>query len=240
MVTSSASCQDDAFISGYIADCRRLMDLARGQPHGEVILGPNHPDVRPLLHANRDLLLSLGLQDPQERVPQTHPLIDIVTTMFDANNITLPLERVGGLLLFKAMVAWLAQPTRENYMGLRQIYPPQPNQQTIAHPQWMDFVLWPHLRSVIVERQDAYNTPEFRHVYCTNLRLQNWRKHMTEAFTVDFSTGSVYVTNEFSEHVWDLRNWCMHESFTQRYPELGACLGQSWLAGIESETFRSS
>ncbi|KAI0451671.1 hypothetical protein F5B21DRAFT_527604 [Xylaria acuta] len=225
LLTSDTSCQDDALIMGYIADCRRLADLAGGQSHREVILGPHRPNMRPLLHAHGHLLGSLGLQGPQTQTTPCYPLVDIATSIFDANNLELPLERVGGFLLFRTLVAWLVQPTRDTFIGLREILPPQPNQQTIPHPQWMDFIFWPHLRSAIIERQAIYNTPEFRHVYCTNLRLKNWPLTATEAFTVDFSTGSIYATYEFSEHVWDLRNWGMHENFIRRYPELETCLG---------------
>ncbi|KAI0098922.1 hypothetical protein GGR51DRAFT_536938 [Nemania sp. FL0031] len=228
VLTSNACCQDDALISGYIANCRRLTDLAGGQPPREVVPGSHSPNIRPLLHAHGHLLASLGLQGPQAQAGPDFPLVDIMTSIFDINGLELPLERVGVFLLFKALIAWLVQPTREAYVGLREIFPPQPNQQAIPHPQWMDFILWPHLRSAVIERQVDYNTPEFRHVYCTNLRLKNWPVAVTEAFTVDFSTGSVYATAEFSEYVWDLRNWGMHENFTRRYPQLEAYLGHGW------------
>ncbi|KAI0206799.1 hypothetical protein F4808DRAFT_466743 [Astrocystis sublimbata] len=230
VLTSVASCQDDALITGYIADCRRLTDLAGGRPHREVILGPLRPNVRPLLQAHGHLLGSLGLRGPQTQGAPAYPLVDIATSIFDSNNLMLPLERVGGFLLFKALIAWLVQPTRDTFSGLREILPSQPIQQQIPHPQWMDFILWPNLRSAVIDRQAFYNNPEFRHVYCTNLRLKNWPVGITEAFTVDFSTGSIYASDEFSEHIWDLRNWGMHENFTRRYPELEACLGRGWSA----------
>ncbi|KAI1177697.1 hypothetical protein F4777DRAFT_189260 [Nemania sp. FL0916] len=233
VLTTNTSCQEDALISGYIADCRRLTDLAGGPPHREAIIGPQNQNVRPLLHAHGHLLGSLGLQalqGPQAQVAPGYPLINIATSIFDANNLDLPLERVGGFLLFRALIAWLVQPTREAFIGLREIFPPQSSQRAIPHPQWMDFILWPPLRSAVVERQILYNTPEFRHVYCTNLRLKNWPMAITAAFTVDFSTGSIHATNEFSEYVWDLRNWGMHENFIRRYPELEAYLGHGWSA----------
>jgi hypothetical protein len=161
-------------------------------------------------------------------VPSGQSLVDIATAMFDSNNLELPLERVGNFLLFKSLIAWMVQPTRDTYIGLRGIFSPQFYQQSIPHPQWMNFVLWPHLRSAIIARQDVYNTAEFRQMYAPNLRIRNWPVSITEAFTVDFSTGSIYATDEFSEHIWDLRNWTLHKSFTRRYPELGVCLDNGW------------
>ncbi len=228
VLTSDACCQDDALICGYVADCQRLTDHAGGLPHRELLMGPRRPNVRPLLHAHGHILGSLGLQGPQVQTAPDYALVGIVATIFDINSLALPLERVGGFLLFRALIAWLVQPTRDTYIGLREIFPPQSKQQQIPHPQWMDFVFWPHLRSVIIEKQGIYNTLEFRHIYFTNLRVKSWPVAITEAFTVDFSTGSIYATDDFLEHVWDLRNWEMHENFTRRYPELGDYLGHGW------------
>ncbi|KAI1284039.1 hypothetical protein F5Y07DRAFT_407540 [Xylaria sp. FL0933] len=220
VLTSDARCQEDALICGYIADCRRLTDHPGGLSHRELLLGPRRPNVRPLLQAYGHLLGSLGLQGPQLQTAPEYPLVGIMSTIFDIHKLESPLERVGSFLLFRAMIDWLVQPTRETYIGLRDIFPPQPKQQQIPHPQWMDFILWPHLRSAIIERQSIYNTLEFRHFYLSSLRVNGWPVAITEAFTVDFSTGSIYATDEFLEHVWDLRNWGMHENFTRRYPEL--------------------
>ncbi|KAI8625768.1 hypothetical protein F5Y19DRAFT_479338 [Xylariaceae sp. FL1651] len=216
----SPSCQEDGLISGYIADCRRSIDLAGGQPQPEVILGPHRPNVRPLLHIQSHLLDSLGLHRFDTQMVPSHPLVNIAISIFDSNHLNLPLERIGGFLLFRALIAWLVQPNRDTYLGLRDIFPPQPSQQTVPHPQWMDFILWPHLRSAVIGRQDIYDTAEFRHIYSSSLQLRHWPADITEALTVDFSNGSIYATAEFVEHIWDLRNWGMHENFMRRYPEL--------------------
>jgi len=226
--TSNISCQEDALISSFIASCRRSLSMPGVQPHREMILGPDRPNLRPLLDMHTHLLGSLGLQGPYTQTSSGQPLVDIIRSIFDGNRIEFPLERVGNFLLFRALIGWLVQPTRETYIGLREIFPPQSNQQTIPHPQWMDLILWPQLRNTIIARQDLYNTAEFRQTYGTNIRLKNWPVTITEAFTVDFSTGAIYATNDFVEYVWDLRNWSMHENFTRRYPELGGYLGQGW------------
>ncbi|KAI3322495.1 hypothetical protein HD806DRAFT_127425 [Xylariaceae sp. AK1471] len=228
VLTSLPSCQEDAIISSYIDNCRHSMNQSRGNPHSEAIFGPKRLNLRHLLHVHTQLLDSLGLQGPQTQVPSGQPLVDIVTAIFDKNSLELPLERVGNFILFRALIAWMVQPTRDTYIGLRGIFPPQPNQQTNPHPQWMDFILWPRLRSAIVARQEMYNTAEFRHIYASGLRLKNWPVTIAEAFAVDFSVGSIYPTDEFWEHAWDLRNWDMNESFTRRYPELEACLEHGW------------
>lgn len=229
VLTSAICCQEDALICGYIADCRRSTDLT-GLSQREILLSPHRLNVRPILHIHEHLLGALGLQGPQLHSTHDYPLVGVVSSLFDINRLELPLERIGSLLLFRALIAWLVQPTRDTYIGLREIFPPQSKQQQTPHPQWMDFLLWPHLRSAIIERQGIYNTPEFRHIYFTSLQVKSWPIAITEALTVDFSSGSIYATDEFLEHVWDLRNWGMHENFIRRYPELGAYLRHGWSA----------
>ncbi|KAI1361649.1 hypothetical protein F5Y08DRAFT_342478 [Xylaria arbuscula] len=228
VLTSAICCQDDALICGYIADCRRSTDPTGGLSQREILLSPRRLNVRPILYAHEHLLAALGLQGPQVHSTPDYPLVGVVSSLLDINRLELPLERIGSLLLFRSLVAWLVQPTRDTYVRLRGILSPQPKQQQTPHPQWMDFLLWPHLRSAIIERQGAYNTPEFRHIYFSSLRIKSWPVAITEALTVDFPTGSIYATDEFLEHIWDLRNWCMHENFIRRYPELGACFGHGW------------
>ncbi|KAI1270353.1 hypothetical protein F5Y18DRAFT_421845 [Xylariaceae sp. FL1019] len=200
VLTLHPTCQEDALILGYIADCRRLMSMSGNPPHREVILGPQHPNIRPLLHEYPNLIQLLRLQPLPMQAPASHPVIDMIISIFNNVHLRLPLERIGCFMLFQGLIAWLVHPTRETYIGLRDFLPPQSIQQTTAHPQWMDFVIWPRLRTAIIQRQSIYDNEEFRCVYCASLRLENWTGTISEAFTVDFSTGSIYATDDFTGH----------------------------------------
>ncbi|KAI0156787.1 hypothetical protein GGR57DRAFT_70955 [Xylariaceae sp. FL1272] len=226
VLTLKPTCQNDALILGYIADCRRLMSMSGNPPHREVILGPQHPNVRPLLQEYPNLIHLLGLQPIPLQTPASHPVVNMILSLFNNVHLKLPLERIGCFMLFQGLIAWLVHPTRETYIGLRDFLPPQSIQQTTAHAQWMDFVIWPRLRTAIIQRQSTYDNDEFRRAYGASLRLENWSGTISEAFTVDFSTGSIYATDDFIGHVWDLQNWAIHENFVRRYPELRCFTGR--------------
>ncbi|KAI0472848.1 hypothetical protein GGR56DRAFT_667179 [Xylariaceae sp. FL0804] len=111
----------DAVISQYISDRRRLLHIAGGRWYQQLILGPSHPNVRPVIQAYEHQLAGLNLQGT-------------------------PQQRTGLLLLFKGLITWIIQPSRSAYLGLGEILRPQPSQVSVPHSQWIDLLLWPRLR----------------------------------------------------------------------------------------------
>ncbi|KAI1325136.1 hypothetical protein F5Y16DRAFT_411622 [Xylariaceae sp. FL0255] len=215
----------DALIVGYIADCRRLMGVSGAHPHRGLASGPRKPNIGPLLCTYTEIAHTLGLEELRLQSAASHPVVDVSAAVFHETNLILPLERVGCFLLIRTLLSWLTQATREAYIELRDIFPPQSIQVSVPHSQWIDFIMWPRLRAVVIERQSLYDNMEFRQLYSTSLQLTNWGDGILGAFSVDFSTASVYPTDGFLEHVWDLRNWAMEENFMRRYPELVAYIG---------------
>ncbi|OTA70682.1 hypothetical protein K449DRAFT_428232 [Hypoxylon sp. EC38] len=227
VLTSHPSCRNDALLIEYIEDCRRLVNTTRGRTHTEVIFGPARPNAKPLLRKSTRVLSALGLeqnqtQDLPSEVPKSlsHPLLDLAAALFDCDHLNGALERVGSFLLLQGLVAWLIQPTKETYHRLGGILTPQPSQKTILHPQWIDLLFWPTLRDAVTRRQEIYANEEFRRIYGENLRIQNWNGGITGVLLPDHSTGAVYISKDFEEHIWALENWVMGEGFIKRYPDL--------------------
>ncbi|KAI1372911.1 hypothetical protein F4677DRAFT_238381 [Hypoxylon crocopeplum] len=230
VLTTQSSCRNDALLVAYIEDCRRLVNMAGGRPHPAVTLGSTRPNVRPLLENHAEVLAALGLHQKAQRPgsslppgpePQSsHPLMDLAATLFDWDHLVGALERVGSFLLLQGLLGWLIQPTRETYMGLGAIFPPQPSQRMMPHHQWIDLLLWAPLRDAVIRLQDIYATAEFRQVYNTNLRLRNWSSGITGALFTDHSAGAIYIKKEFEQHIWRLENWTLDQDFARRYPEL--------------------
>ncbi|KAH9885166.1 hypothetical protein F4778DRAFT_513958 [Xylariomycetidae sp. FL2044] len=221
VLITQPSCQNDALLVGYIQDCRRLVSMSGGHAHREVILGPARPDVKALLEAHPDLVASLGLRPSHVPHQSPHPMVDLAVTLFDGDCLNLPLERVGGFLLLRGILAWLIQPSRDHYLQLGNIFAPQHTQLTVPHPQWVDLLIWPRLRDVAIERPELYATRELRRLYSTNVRIQNWTGGVSRALSVDHATGTIHATDAFVEHVWRLENWALDSNFSRRYPELG-------------------
>lgn len=216
---SPPTTHSDALLVGYIQDCRRLVDLAGGQPNPEIIYGPTCPNVRPLVEAHWSVESNMGLDRNPPRPSPLNPLVDLLSAFLDKNGLVRVLERVGSFVLCQRLVAWLIYPTQETHSRLG-FLAPRPSQQNITHSQWIDFLFWGPLRDVVLHRQEEYATEEFIQLYCTNLRLLNWHGGVAQAFITDHSNGALYLTDAFVHHALELRNWALGESFARRYPEL--------------------
>lgn len=231
MLVAPPDTPGDALLVGYIDNCRRLVSLAGGRPHPEVIFGPACPNIRPLVvdsppwatnphhHHHHPPPPHSGTSSSSASPPPSHPLVELFAAFFDKQNMHRTLERAGCFVIGQRLVAWLIHPTPETYAGLGALTP-RPCQQAVTHSQWVDYVLWGRLREAILQNTGAYATEEFLHFYCINLRLPHWHGGPSEAFHCDDATGALSLTDSFIHHVLDPRRWSLGEDFFRRYPEL--------------------
>ncbi|KAI0019273.1 hypothetical protein F4780DRAFT_457583 [Xylariomycetidae sp. FL0641] len=216
------SCQTDSLLAGYVSDCQRLVAMAGGRPHHEVIFGPTRPNVRLLLQAHTDLASTFGLVSTPPHTLASHPLVELATTLFDSDGLVLPLERIGTFLLLQTFLAWLIQPTHDTYTALGVLLSPRPSQRAVSHGHWIDLILWPQLRDIVTENQELYGTEEFRRLYRTSLRVQHRPTGLWGAVSINHPTGAIHINDDFMKHVGHLENWGLHFDFFRRYPELGS------------------
>ena len=151
VAVSPPTMQRDALLVGCIKDCRRLVDLAGGQPHPEIIYGPTCSNIRPLVEAHWSVESDLGLgRNPPPHPSPPNPLVDLLGAFLDKNGLLRVLERVGSFVLCQRLVAWLIYPAQETHSRLR-FLALRPSQQNIAHSQWIDFLFWGQLRDVVLQ-----------------------------------------------------------------------------------------
>lgn len=211
----------DTLLASYVHDCRRLVSMDEVRTHPEVIFGPACPNIRRLIETHWNLA-SIVQQSPLPPSPPAHPLVELATTIFDEVNLVTTLERLGSFVLFQRFLAWLIQPTQETYSGLGDGFLSQQSQRGSPHGQWIDLLLWGQLRDAVIQRQEIYANVEFRQLYSTSLRLLRWPGGPSQALVPDQTTGAIYLTNAFINHVLNIGNWALEERFLRRYPELGA------------------
>jgi hypothetical protein len=210
----------DTLLASYIQDCRRLVNMDEVRLHPEVVFGPACPNIRRLIETHWNLA-SIVQQSPLPPSPPAHPLVELAATVFDDDTPVRTLERLGSFVLFQRFLAWSIHPTQETYAGLGDGFLSQQGQRSIPHGQWIDLLLWGQLRDIVLQRQEIYCNLEFRQLYSTSLRLLNWSGGPSQALVPDHSTGAIYLTNAFTNHVLDIGNWALEERFLRRYPELG-------------------
>lgn len=215
--------QRDALLAGYVQDCRRLANVEGVRSHLGVIFGPACPNIRRLIETHWNLA-SIVQQATLPASPPAPQLVELAATLFDHDNLILTLERVGCFIIFQRILAWFIQPTQDTNADIGTNFLPSPMQRTIPHSQWVDFLLWPQLRDTIIQRPEVYANDEFRHLYSTSLRLPNWAGGPSQALVPDYSSGAIYLTQPFINHVLTIESWALEERFFRRYPEFGGLL----------------
>ncbi|KAH8670988.1 hypothetical protein BX600DRAFT_509706 [Xylariales sp. PMI_506] len=211
--------QTDTLLAGYLQNCRRLVNTKHNSSRPETITGSTCPNIRRLVDAHIHQL-SFAQQSPLPPAPPVHPFVELANTVFNSDSISRPLERIGNFVLFQKLVTWFIHPSQETEFQLPTYILPRAAQQNISHDQWIDFLLWPDLRDVVIQQQQMYSTTEFRLLYKASLRVSNWAGGLSQALVPDHSTGAIYIGSIFVNHVLDIGNWALEESFFRRYPEL--------------------
>lgn len=215
--------RSDALLAGYIQDCRRLVNMDGVRPHPEVVFGPVCPNIRRLIETHWNLA-SIVQQATLPASPPAHPLVELATTLFDNDNLVMTLERVGCFIVFQRILAWFIQPPQDTNAALGNKFVPTQAQRSIPHSQWIDFIPWPQLRDAATQRPEVYANEEFRHLYHTSIRLLNWAGGPSQALVPDYSSGAIYLTQPFINHVLIIENWALEERFFRRYPEFRGLL----------------
>ncbi|KAK6216746.1 bZIP transcription factor [Colletotrichum tabaci] len=225
------TCRIDQLLVGFIQDCRRLAQLkpldtllrpARVNVKNFLEYHPASPTTEPprCQLADLDRAASSTVTGPGVN----HPIAELITALVNKGGVTNVIERLAVFAVIQRAVAWLVHPTREAYAAIMPELTPKPCQNSIPHPQWVDLVLWPPLRTTIIERQEVYANEEFQSVYSASLRLINWPCRPIDALVVDPQSGEMWLSDTFTAHAMRVENWRLNENFVRRYPELRGCV----------------
>ncbi|WQF89082.1 Putative basic-leucine zipper domain superfamily [Colletotrichum destructivum] len=225
------TCRIDQLLVGFIQDCRRLAQLkpldtllrpARVNVKNFLEYHPASPTTEPprCQLADLDRAASSTVTGPGVN----HPIAELITALVNKGGVTNVIERLAVFAVIQRAVAWLVHPTREAYAAIMPELTPKPCQNRIPHPQWVDLVLWPPLRTTIIERQEVYANEEFQSVYSASLRLINWPCRPIDALVVDPQSGEMWLSDTFTAHAMRVENWRLNENFVRRYPELRGCV----------------
>lgn len=128
------------------------------------------------------------------------------------------------------LFTWMAFPTLKNYLQIPPWYRPTQAQLSIAHPSYIDSLVFPLLREKLVYTHETYET-------------MGLLKDLNSLFTVVWEpklwlicqdTPLISLSPEnpwdfqlepsFEAAIWDLRSWRMSPEFTSIYPELASCV----------------
>ncbi|KAK3684414.1 hypothetical protein LTR37_020320 [Vermiconidia calcicola] len=154
------------------------------------------------------------------RAIERSPTIHILSQMDKCVWSTLP-KSSRAAIAYKSymLLRYLLNPSHRNLLSMPEWERPTTLQQTTDHPIAINFFPWPALRERLILNQDYYiNTCNFFVQVVSEFEFR-WPYSYDDTYVVERHTGEYRASPRFVEHVRDLENWTMKESFFDSFPE---------------------
>lgn len=197
------TCPMDGILLDFLSS--RRQKAAEGASSRQLV-GPPYPSVSSLLNS----------QDNTYSHPISKVFTEILSTFPHLN--ALP-DRVAVLYIMFLLMRWQIYPTKENYERVPSWLMPLPCQFTTAHPAWMDYLIWPRLREIMIPRHTEYSFASWFIPYTADLSV-NWPYEPTDALLATAGCDELLINPVFEQHLRNLDNWSLGPRFKQAFPHL--------------------
>ncbi|KAJ5638391.1 hypothetical protein N7490_008270 [Penicillium lividum] len=119
---------------------------------------------------------------------------------------------------------FLTLPTEENLKKIPHWLWPTKRQLCHDHPGVIDFVIWPGIRSALVQDWRSYKLPELFADLTRHLEFRDAQVWPDSAVIKASSDGTrLEIDSAFQKSISDLRNYRIGPQFCQKYPNLAQC-----------------
>jgi hypothetical protein len=221
--------------------------------------------ARTRVHATSDIFLreqpDLSALLAHERSTD-HPGVssvvsDILLAYCEIN--TLP-KKAACLYVMYKLLNWLIYRTKTTYDQMPSWLRPVPLQLQVQHPAWIDRIPWPNARIYLIQNP-SISFDDFASCYSTSFDLswpydhshvlislsQNMKSTPEAAFNDWFlpypeseagglgTTGDAILNPVFEQHLRQLKNWTVSDSFRRQFSELSAIIDGDTGQDIEGQ-----
>ncbi|KAF2426612.1 hypothetical protein EJ08DRAFT_671828 [Tothia fuscella] len=130
------------------------------------------------------------------------------------------IKRVALHFLMSALLQWQLLQDEQSWSYLPAWLRPEPEQLTIPHDAWKDRFPWPQIRTHLVNHPDI-TLDSFVSAYSSSFDIR-WPYDPSHVVFQQSSTGptETYINPVFEEHLRELKNWTVGDSFRQKFPTL--------------------
>ncbi|KAH6693764.1 hypothetical protein F5X68DRAFT_273267 [Plectosphaerella plurivora] len=211
----SPACKLDEVIAETITSWRAR---AQQQGHQEAELTePVFPNISSLLNPSPEEGQPASTTKDQEvRLP---PLSRIVAAQVGRSSISRILERIAFMYNLSHMIRWLVCRSQESYCAMPAYLRPTLLQRTVAHPPWVDLIVWPQARDDIIRDMDWTRFEELRWLHGPRISI-NWRFGLSEAVLRSPDGLRMLLNPAFESHLHKLENWTTEKEVGDVFPFL--------------------
>ncbi|KAJ9607670.1 hypothetical protein H2200_007748 [Cladophialophora chaetospira] len=113
------------------------------------------------------------------------------------------------------LAKWVIAPSEDTFALLPEAMKPTAVQKLVRHHPGVDLPIFPEMRDGLILDMRDYIVA-IQTLGCS----VNWEKTLDEAVDVDSEKKVLTVSDEFANHICDLSNWSVSQSFADVFPEL--------------------
>ncbi|KAJ2896314.1 hypothetical protein MKZ38_005687 [Zalerion maritima] len=113
-------------------------------------------------------------------------------------------EKMAIMYTICLYIAWLREPTQATWLAMPPFLRPTKLQQTVPHPAWIDTVIWPKARDVIIEQMDWDQFDVFRAASGSGVSV-NWP--LSHRQVLAMGENEIALTPLFEAHIRDINSW---------------------------------
>lgn len=197
-----ATCAVDDIFLTFLRNRQR--EVAEGANTRQAV-GPPYPSISSLLNPTK--------QSKSHPISQT--LIEVLSTLPVSS---LP-DRVALFYIVFLLVRWQIFPTEENYNRIPEWYRPIPRQLLTPHPIWMDYIINPSLRDILIAEQERFSFETWFMPYYSSLSLA-WGYEPTDTLLATGDSDELMINPVFERHLSVLSNWSLGPMFASSFPDL--------------------
>ncbi|CAK7232390.1 hypothetical protein SBRCBS47491_008253 [Sporothrix bragantina] len=186
----------------------------------------------------------------------------VAHTVFARVMTQMPLQempaRFAAMWVVCHLVRWRLCRSQPAFDALPAFLHPTPTQRTVAHPIWIDTIVWPAARDRLITQPGLWNNPTAFDIFRTALGQVlsvGWPHSLSDSLTVvpegngDSSssvrsegggggrertnrTPDYCLSRAFQAHLHDLSNWTVDPSFVDAYPFLRGAMNERNVVGM--------
>lgn len=233
------SCDDEETGSSGLQNTRYLAELSTSTfPQVSSLLNPIAEEDRLEDKQHRRATSQQRGRRPHRGV--AHTVFARVMTQMPVQDTT---ARLAAMWVVCHLVRWRLCRSQPSFAALPPFLHPTAAQRTIAHPIWIDTIVWPAARDRLIAQRHIYSDTTMFDVFRTGLGQAlsvSWPHSLTESLMVvpqDGTSGRTpdyCLSRAFQSHLFDLSNWMLDEAFVDEYPFLRGAVNERKTKRTES------
>ncbi|KAB5540600.1 hypothetical protein GE09DRAFT_1192270 [Coniochaeta sp. 2T2.1] len=163
-----------------------------------------------------------SLLNPSVEADKSRPLSTLVAAQVWKSSVQGLTARIAFMYVLSQLLRWYLRRDKQSYAHMPDFMKPSLLQRTVAHPAWIDLLIWPDVRDLVIQRMDWNDFPSFRQVAGGSLSV-GWPYTDSGAILESADGHHLALNPIFKAHIRNVKNWTFGLEVRKEFPWTGSC-----------------